>query len=133
MAGPAATFREIHRLRRFARDLQEQIDRTPRQLQLRQAQVRRQEDLYKQTQEAIKRLKVAMHEKEVSLKAKHGQVAKHERQLQEAASKKEYDALRSEVAADKAACQALEDEILAALGESEEKAARLPELEQAIR
>ena len=29
MSGPAVTFREIHRLRRFAHELQEQIDRLP--------------------------------------------------------------------------------------------------------
>ena len=37
MAGPAVLFREIHRLRRFANELKEQIDRYPRQVTAQQA------------------------------------------------------------------------------------------------
>ena len=52
------------------------------------------------------------HEQEVLLKAKQQQVVKHEKQLNEATAKKEYDALRAEIANEKKACQTLEDEIL---------------------
>ncbi len=86
--------REVHRLRRFARDLQEQIDRAPQQLKIQKAQGARHEDAARDNQEAIKKLKVAVHEKEVTLKTTHGQIAKHQKQLNEAASKKEYDALQ---------------------------------------
>jgi len=133
MAGPAALFRDIHRLRRFARDLQEQIERVPRQLKAQETRVSRQQDLLRQTQEAIRHLKVAAHEKEVSLKSKHGQVARHEQQLQGAGSTKEYNALQAEIAAGKEACLRLEDEILACMAESEEKSAQVPELEKALR
>jgi predicted nucleic acid-binding Zn-ribbon protein len=112
MPGLTDLFRDIHRLRRFAHDLQEQIQRVPRQLQVQQARIARQEDLLRQGQDAIKHLKVSIHEKEVSLKTTHQQVAKHERQLNESASKKEYDALKAEIAADRQKCLQLEDEIL---------------------
>ncbi len=133
MSGPAVIFREIHRLRRFAHELQEQIDRLPRQQKAQQAKVARQEEILHQAQDALKHLKVDIHGKEGTLKSTHGQIAKHQKQLNEAGSKKEYDALQHEISDAKAVCQRLEDEILSGLADSEEKTAQLPELEKALR
>jgi predicted nucleic acid-binding Zn-ribbon protein len=133
MSGPIVLFREIHRLRRFATDLKEQIERLPRQLKAQQAKVARQEDLYKEAQEAIKRLKVTLHENEVLLRTTHNQIAKHQKQLNESTSKKEYDALQAEIVADQQKSQLLEDEILNGMSQSEEKTAQLPELDKAVR
>ena len=55
MASTAELMREVHRLRRFARDLQEQIDRAPRQLLGQKAKLTRQEDAARDNQEAIKK------------------------------------------------------------------------------
>jgi predicted nucleic acid-binding Zn-ribbon protein len=132
MASTAELMREIHRLRRFARDLQEQIDRAPLQLKAQKTKVTRHEDAAHDNQEAIKKLKVAVHDKEVSLKTTHGQIAKHQKQLNEAGSKKEYDALQAEIAADRAKCEKLEEEILAAMTETDERTAKAPELEKAV-
>ena len=109
MAGPAVVFREIHRWRRNARDLEEKLEVIPRQLKIQQARVARHEEAYREAQEAIKRLKVAVHDKEVSLRTRGSQIAKHQKQLNEAESKKEYDALQAEIAAEKAECQRLEE------------------------
>jgi predicted nucleic acid-binding Zn-ribbon protein len=133
MPGLTDLFREIHRLRRFGRDLHEHLERVPRQLKAQQAKVARQEDLLRQGQEALKHLKVTTHEKEVSLRSTHQQIAKHERQLNEAGSKKEYDALKVEIAADREKCQRLEDEILQAMTDTDERTAALPTLEQNVR
>src|SRR5947209_6043265 len=133
MSGPAVTFREIHRLRRFARDLQEQLDRIPRQLKVHQAKVTRQEDLHRECLEAIKRLKVTAHEKEVSLKTTHGQIARHQQQLETAGSKKEYDALQLEIGREREKLRRLEDEVLTAMAEGEDRAAQLPDLEKGVR
>jgi predicted nucleic acid-binding Zn-ribbon protein len=133
MSGPAVLFREIHRLRRFAHELQEQIDRLPRQQNAQQNKVARQEEILRQAQDAIKQIKVEIHSKEGTLKSTHGQIAKYQKQLNEAESKKEYEALQHEINDAKAACNRLEEEILDALGQSEEKTAQLPELEKAVR
>src|SRR5437773_1316484 len=93
MSGPAVLFREIHRLRRHIRELQDQVDRAPRVLKTQQAKVARQEEIQREGQDHLKKLKVSIHEKEVSLKATHGLVAKHLKQMETAESKKEYDAL----------------------------------------
>lgn len=133
MPGPAATFREIHRLRRFDHELQEQMDRLPRQQKARQDNIARVEEIHHQAQEAIKHLKVEMHSKEVTLKTTHGQIAKHQKQLNEAGSKKEYEALQHEINDAKATARRLEEEILDGMAQSEEQSARLPELEQAVK
>jgi uncharacterized protein len=133
MPGPAVTFREIHRLRRFTHDLQEQIDRVPRQRKIQQAKVARQEEIQRATQEAIKHIKVEIHSKEVTLKTAHGQIDKYQKQLNEAGSKKEYDALQHELSDARATCQRLEEEILTGIAESEEKTAQLPEMDKAVR
>lgn len=133
MSGPAVLFREIHRLRRFAHELQEQIDRLPRQQKAQQAKVARQEEILSQAQDAIKHLKVDIHSKEGTLKSTHGQIGKYQKQLNGAESKKEYDALQHEINDAKAACGRLEEEILDAIGQTEEKTAQLPELEKTVR
>jgi predicted nucleic acid-binding Zn-ribbon protein len=133
MSGLTEVFREIHRLRLYARGLQEQIDRVPIQRKAQLARVARHEEMLRQGQEEVRHFKVAIHEKEVSLKAAHTQIAKHQRQLNEAGSKKEYDALKLEISNEQQTCRRLEDEILDVMAQSEEKAAGLPELEQAVR
>jgi hypothetical protein len=133
MPSTAELMREIHRLRRFARDLKEQIDRAPLQHKAQQAKVVRQEDAVKSNQEALKKLKVTIHEKEVTLKTTHDQIAKHQKQLNEAGAKKEYDALQTEIAAARAKCSQLEEESLTAMGESDERTAKIPELEKAAK
>src|SRR5581483_7791923 len=132
MAGIGDTFREIHRLRRHARDLQQELDRGPYQLKAHKAKAARVEDQFREAQEALKKLKVATHENEVSLKAAHGQIAKYERQLDEATDKKQYDALKHEITSAREKAQALEDAILEGMSETEERSAKLPEQERAV-
>jgi predicted nucleic acid-binding Zn-ribbon protein len=129
MPGPAAILRELHRLRKHAADLQGELDRGPLRLKAQEAKLAKQEEAYRLAHEAVKHLKVAIHEKEVSLKAKHQLLAKREKQLDEA-SGKEYEALQREIQHEKEACSRLEDEILAALAEVESKTAQLPEIER---
>jgi predicted nucleic acid-binding Zn-ribbon protein len=132
MPGPATILREIHRLRRLAADLQNRSEQQPRLLKAQQNAVARQDEALREAQDAIKRLKVTTHEKEVSLKTTNQHIAKHEKQLNEAVSKKEYDALKGEIAAGRDAVRRLEDEILDAMAETEERTAQLPQLEKAV-
>jgi predicted nucleic acid-binding Zn-ribbon protein len=132
MPGPAEILRELHRLRRHARDLQAEIERGPRALQTSQARITKAEAAVQETHEAIKHLKIAIHQKEGTLRDKNQLIAKHEKQLNEAGSKKEYDALKAEIAADRKACLAVEDQVLNDMGELDDRTAGLPALEQAV-
>lgn len=134
MPGTAAILRDLHRLRRNLKDLQDTIERLPRQLKAQQMKAARAEEVLKQAQDEIKKLKVSAHEKESSLKGKQQDIAKREKQRNEAVNnKKEYDALSTEIAAARAASQQLEDDILASLMETDVKTALLPDLEKALK
>src|SRR5882762_4105735 len=109
-ATPASTLREVHRLRRHARELHDEIERAPRILKARQAKITAQETALKEGQDELKKFKVSALEKESQLKGVQQTIAKHEKQKNEATSKKEYDALGVEIASDKKKCQGLEDE-----------------------
>jgi predicted CXXCH cytochrome family protein len=122
-------FREIHRLRRHARDLQAEIDRAPVQLKARQNFAAKQAKLLQDGREHLKKLKVTVHEKETDLKAAHEQLVKYKRQLNTVTDQKQFDALKHEIADTEARCSKLEEEILLGLGEVDEQSAAVPALE----
>src|SRR5262249_42293676 len=119
-------------LRPHAKNLENEIQRSPLQLQARQAKIKRQEELFREAQDHIKHLKVASHEKESQLKTIHSQISKHEKQLKESGSSKEFDALRKELAAEKEKYTNLENEILNDLMQIDDEVAKLPEAEKAL-
>jgi predicted nucleic acid-binding Zn-ribbon protein len=130
MPGPAAIVKESHRLRRHIKDLDAKIEQAPRQLQIQQAKLARQEDVLKQAHANLKQIALEIRDKEGSIKATEQQISRYEKQLNEAANKKEYDALKSEIAQEKEHVSKLEDEVLAAITLTEEKSAQLPEVEK---
>lgn len=132
MAGIVDQLRQLHRLHRSARDLREQLERLPQQMKIQKAKLERQEKNLHDGQEAIKKLKVGTHEREVSLKTLHTQIKKHEKQREEAANKKEYDALQHEIDQDRAQVKKIEDELLTSMMEIEERTAAIPVLEKTL-
>lgn len=133
MPGPASTLRELHRLHRHAEDLRTQINRGPQTIKAHQEKTAKLEELLHQAQDSIKKLKVTLHEKDVSLKAQQQVVAKHEKQLNEVTSRKEYDALRSEIENDRKACTKIEDEMLVVMEEIETRNLQIPEYEKSVK
>lgn len=133
MSAPGAILREIHRLRKNAKDLKTRIDQGPRQHQGQKEKVTRQEEILKAAQDELKHLKVQNHQKEVTLKSSDEQLKKYEKQLNDIMSKKEYDALRHELAHTREAVAKLEDEILEGLTQIEEKTAKIPELDKNVK
>jgi uncharacterized protein len=133
MAGPAAILREIHRLRNHAQNLQSRIDLAPKQLKAQQNLVANREEELKQGHDGVKKFKVGIHEREVSIKAENQLIAKYQKQLNDISSKKEYDALKHEIAGVEVKIKALEEEMLGAMMELDEKTAKLPALEEAVK
>ena len=131
MTGTAPKLKELHRLRRHIKDLESKIEQAPKQLQLQQNKLAKQQDAFKQAQDALKQLALQIREKELAVKTTEQLIARHEKQMDAAANKKEYDTLKSEIAQEKAHISKIEDEILATMSLSEEQAAQLPRVEQA--
>ena len=117
--------RELHRLLRYVRDLRAEIEKGPRLIKQQQAKLEKQDKSVRDAHDKLKHLKVSQHEKETTLKATHQQIAKYEKQLDTAASKKEYDALQTEIAHAKEKCASLEDEILATMGEIDDRTSEI--------
>jgi uncharacterized protein len=133
MSAPAATLREIHRLHQLGRDLQNRLEQQPRLLKAQQNAVVKQEENLREAHDTIKKLKVKTLEKEATLRTVNQQIVKHEKQLNEATSKKEYDALKAEIAAGRDEVRKLEDEILDLMADTEERTAQLPGLEKSVK
>jgi uncharacterized protein len=131
MAGLIALLRELHRAHRQVHDLREHLNRLPFQLKAQKAKAAKQEDALRVAQDALKHTKVTIHDKEVSLKSTNQQIEKYERQLNEVTAKKEYDALKTEIARAREQCAKLEDELLTAMTELDERKSALPAVEQA--
>lgn len=132
MAGPAPVFREIHGLRTFIHDLEEQLGRLPRTLKAKQANLQRHTDAHTQAVDTIKSLKVTAATCEKSLKSKFESIARYEEQLGTIQSKKEYDAKQLEIAFAKTECSKLEEQALEAMEQAETLAGTVPELEKAL-
>ena len=133
MPGPAVILKELHRLRRHLKELDAKIEQAPKQLANQQKKLATHEEAFKQAQDHIKSLTLQMREKDVSIKAVQAQILKYEKQLDAAGNKKEYDTLKAEIASEKTHIAKLEDEILAAMTESEAKTALLPEADKAVK
>ena len=133
MPGPGPILREIHRLRRNIVELTSAAENGPRQLKAQQNKIAKDEENVKKAQEIVKQSKVHIHEKEVSIKATQTEIAKYEKQLGEISTKKEYDALRSEIAKSREHIKKIEDGILELMLESDEKAKLVPEAEKAVK
>jgi predicted nucleic acid-binding Zn-ribbon protein len=133
MPGAGAILRDIHRLRKNAKDIQTRIAQGPQKLKAQQDRVTRQEETLHKAQDELKHLKVDTHQKEVSLKTVDEKIKKYEKQLADIMSKKEYEALKIELAHAREQAGKLEDEILGVMGQVEEKTARIPELEKNLK
>lgn len=133
MTEPGIIFKEIHKYSKHAFELQEHIGRIPRQIKAQKTRIERMEKEFKDFQELIKKLKVSIHEQEVSFKELNAKVAKLQKQQNEASDNKAYDALKTEIGNAKAAIAKVEDEILFTITEQEEKTAALPEQEKLLK
>jgi predicted nucleic acid-binding Zn-ribbon protein len=108
------------------------MNRIPLQIKAQQNKVARAEEALREAQDGLKKLKVANLEKEALLKAIHDTIRKHQRQLNEAGAKKEFDALNAEIAVERHKAQKLEEEIFSGLMQVEERTPQIPELEKAL-
>jgi predicted nucleic acid-binding Zn-ribbon protein len=133
MPVPGLILKDIHRLRRHIKDLDSKIDSGPRQLKAQQSKIAKDEDNLKKAQDALKQSKVKIHDKEVSVKATQTEIQKYEQQLGQITTKKEYDALRAEIASSRARIAKIEDEVLELMLVSDDKAKAIPEAEKAVK
>jgi len=111
----AELLQRLHRIYRQRTDVQGQIDRGPRQLQAGDNQVAVAEAAIEAATAAIKKAKMAADQKQLQLKEREDRIKSLRGKLNAAASNREFDTLKEQIAADDQATSVLSDEILEAL------------------
>jgi predicted nucleic acid-binding Zn-ribbon protein len=115
MATLTDSLRTLHRIHRQLADLQDRLQRGPRQIRAAEANVKKCEGEVAAAKDAYKHAKMASDDKQLQLKQREAKLKDFEAKLFAAQSNKEYQLLKDQIAADKQANSVLADEILEAL------------------
>lgn len=107
--------RTLHRIHRQVADLQDRLQRGPKQVKGAEAVVKKSEADLAAAKEAFKTAKLASDEKNLQLKSRESRVLDLKGKLNAANSNREYQLLKDQIAADDQANSVLSDEILEAL------------------
>lgn len=126
MTVPAATLRKLHRLHTQLTDLRGRLERGPRQIKARQANVAKLQADLAAAHDLVKQTKLAADRKQLDMKASEQRVVDWNAKLNSASSNKEYQTMQEQIAAAEMAGSVLEDETLELLG-------RIDELESAAK
>jgi predicted nucleic acid-binding Zn-ribbon protein len=124
--------RDLHVYLLRLKELREQAELGPRKLRVQQLKIDQHQKQVQDALDAVKHLKVTLHEKEVTLKSSQQKMDRHRQQLEQITAKKEYDALQHEIDHDKQTCRVLEEEILETMSALEEQQKQVPELEKGL-
>jgi hypothetical protein len=128
----ANTLPELHRLHLAIQEVQEEIDRGPRQLRARSnTTASRLAELEAQRQKQ-KQLKMLADQKSLQLKTNEAKLEDLKGKLNQAASNREFDIIKGQIEADKVANSVLEDEILETLDKVDKAQAELKKLESDV-
>lgn len=118
--------RDAHRLRRHLRELKSEIDLGPRVQKIQEQKLAAAKAGHAAAHENVQKLKLKIRDDEGTLKQVNVQLAKFEKQLNDAASPKEYEGKQSEIRQAKEKIAALEETILMGMEVLEQKTAHLP-------
>ncbi|MBI3837065.1 MAG: phospholipase [Planctomycetia bacterium] len=132
MAVTASALRELHRIHRQLTDLRERKERGPKQIRAREANLARLADELTKLQADHKAARVRSDQKQLLLKSGEDKVESLKVKLNAAASNREYQVLKDQIAADQMAGSVLADEILEAMEKIDELAAQIAEQQKKI-
>jgi len=132
MTPPGAGLKEIHDLRLRLQDVTDEIERGPRQIAARQSLLEKKKVELEARRTKLKQLKVSADQKNLQLKTNEAKIHDLQGKLNAAANNREFDALRTQIAADKMANSVLEDEILEALDGVDAMQKEIKDFEQEV-
>lgn len=124
--------RNLHYAIQKVHDLGIELEQGPRKLRQHQARVEQQQKKLEEEQAALKHVKVGIHDKELNIKDNLQKITKHQTQMGQVTTNKEYQALKHEIENEKLANKKIEDEILEIMLTLEERAKVIPEFEKAV-
>lgn len=105
-------FRRLHELQIQLREVQEQLAKGPRQIKARRARIAEAESAQAEREKELKEARSSADKKNLDLRTKETHLGDLQAKLNQASSNREFDILRGQMDADRAAKAVLEDEIL---------------------
>ncbi len=127
-----AVLRTLHRLHRQLADLRERDQRGPKQIRANEANIAHREQELAALRDNVKAMRVAADQKQLQLKAGEQKIKDHRLKLNAAASNREYQIFKEQIAADEMTNSVLEDEIIEALVKIDEFQAKVVAAEAAL-
>ena len=115
MATLTESLRTLHRIHRQLSDLQDRLQRGPRQAKVADVAVKKSEAELAAAKDAHRQAKMASDEKHLQLRQREARLHDLQGKLNAANNNKEYQLLKDQIAADKQANSVLADEILEAM------------------
>lgn len=115
MSISAEVLRQLHRIHRQRTDLRDRLERGPKQIRAAEGSVARLENDLEDARGTAKRARVSVDERQLQLREREARIGDLQKKLNSAASNREYQALKEQIAADQQANSVLEDEILEGL------------------
>lgn len=115
MAVTAGALRELHRIHRQLSDLRERLERGPKQIRAREANVKHLEGELEEAKQETTAARMTADRKQVELKGGEQKIVDLQAKLNSCSSNKEYHALLDQIAAAEMANSVLADEILEGL------------------
>ncbi|MCA9231888.1 MAG: hypothetical protein KDA57_14660 [Planctomycetales bacterium] len=132
MAVSTAVLRELHRIHGQLSDLNDRLQRGPRQVKAREGQVAQQQGALAAAQEAVKQTKIAGDKKQLDLKAGELKIQDLKAKLNSCSSNKEYQSLLEQISAAEMAGSVLADEILEGMEKIDQLEIAVVEAEQKV-
>ena len=130
MSITAAALRELHRIHQQLADLRDRLERGPKQVRVREANVGQLETRLAEARDRSKQTQMAIDRKQLDLKSGEQKVIDLRVKLNAASSNREYQALLEQIAAAEMAGSVLSDEILEGLEKIDQLAVGVKEAEK---
>jgi uncharacterized protein len=130
MSVTAAALRELHRIHQQLAELRDRLERGPKQVRAREANVTQLEARVAEAKERAKQTQLAVDRKQLDLKSGEQKVIDLRVKLNTANSNREYQALLEQIAAAEMAGSVLSDEILEGLEKIDQHSASVKEADK---
>lgn len=127
-----SVLRVLHRLQRQLTDVRERLERGPRQIRVAESHVQHCDTQLTTVKAEAKSIRVAADQKQLHLKTCEDKVKDLRHKLNAAASNREYQLLREQIAADEMANSVLADEILELFEKADEFQKNVAEADAAL-
>jgi predicted nucleic acid-binding Zn-ribbon protein len=121
---------ELHRLHQQLGDLRDRLDRGPKQIRARQANVAAAEEKLLKAQAEVKAARVASDQKQLQLKTGESKIVDLKGKLNACSTNREYQALKDQIAAAEMANSVLADEVLESMEKIDQLRAGIVEEER---